>query len=162
MATGTLAIRLAHRGDLGAVDALMARSFPKLLRDDYPPSVRVLALPLISRANPVLLVSGRYYVAVTEGGKVVGAGGWSSHGGSAGQVRHLATDPDHLRRGIGRAILEQALLAASAAGLARLDCLATRTAVPFYRAMGFEALGPVEVPLAPGIVFPAERMARHM
>jgi hypothetical protein len=41
------------------------------------------------------------------------------------------------------------------------DCLATRTAVPFYRALGFAELGPAEVTLAPGIVFPAVRMARR-
>lgn len=156
----TLTLRVAGRRDLAAIDALMARSFPRLLKEDYPPSVRVLAVPLISRANPLLVASGRYYLVATAEGAVVGAGGWSATGGTAAHVRHLATDPAHLRRGIARAILERVLAACAAEGVSRLDCLATRTAVPFYAAMGFKAIGPVDVPLAPGIVFPAERMLR--
>ena len=47
-----------------------------------------------------------------------------------------------------------------AAGMRRLDCLATRAAVPFYAALGFQDQGGVDVPLRPGIVFPAIRMLR--
>lgn len=158
----TLAVRCAVPADLAAIDALLARSFPRLLKHDYPPSVRVLAVPRFARANPRLVASGRYYVAVTGEGSVIGAGGWSSRGGPAGEVRHVATDPDHLRRGAGRAILTRVFEAAGAADVRWLDCLATRTAVPFYTAMGFRALGPVEVPLAPAISFPAERMVREI
>jgi hypothetical protein len=39
-----------------------------------------------------------------------------------------------------------------------LDCLSSRTAVPFYQALGFRPIGMVEVPLAPAVVFPAMRM----
>ena len=46
------------------------------------------------------------------------------------------------------------------AGITRLECLSTRMAVPFYAALGFRVLGPVEVPLRPGIVFPAVAMIR--
>jgi hypothetical protein len=51
---------------------------------------------------------------------------------------------------------------AAEAGVRRLDCLSTRTAAPFYAALGFVALGPVEVALRPGIAFPAVRMERAM
>ena len=49
---------------------------------------------------------------------------------------------------------------AKAAGVTRIVCLATWTAVPFYRALGFEAFGPVVIALRPGIEFPAVRMGR--
>jgi hypothetical protein len=39
---------------------------------------------------------------------------------------------------------------------------ATRTAVPFYRAMGFEERAEIEVLLRPGIGFPAVEMARGL
>lgn len=64
------------------------------------------------------------------------------------------------RRGIGTAILRRSLAAAVREGVAGLYCLSTRTAVPFYAAMGFRAAGEVAIPLAPGIVFPAVRMLR--
>ena len=42
------------------------------------------------------------------------------------------------------------------------DCLSTRTAVPFYAAVGFSLVGPVEVPIVPGMRFPALRMQRRI
>jgi hypothetical protein len=47
---------------------------------------------------------------------------------------------------------------AQGAGMQWLNCLSTRTAVPFYAALGFRPLHEAEVTLAPGIVFPVLRM----
>lgn len=58
--------------------------------------------------------------------------------------------------------MERLLEHARDRGMRMLLCQSTRTAVPFYRAMGFVALGPVSVELRPGIVFPAEAMARPL
>jgi GNAT superfamily N-acetyltransferase len=164
-----LTIRPATRADLGAVDALLAHSYPRLLAADYPPSVLVTALPLIARARPELLVSGTYWLAVDAAGIVVGAGGWTrspSDGGKGhpgiGHVRHVVTRAGRVREGIGRALMTRVMAQAAGAGVARLDCLSTRTAVPFYTALGFRALGPVEVSLRPGIGFPAVRMVREV
>ncbi|MCU9848783.1 GNAT family N-acetyltransferase [Defluviimonas sp. WL0024] len=158
-------IRTAGPADLAAVDALLARSYPRLLAPDYPPSALVLALPLLARAQPALLASGRYYLAEAPDGQVIGAGGWSraapgsgETGPGLGHVRHLVTDHRHLRRGIARAILERVFAEARAGGVRELDCLSTRTAVPFYAAVGFERLEEVTVALRPGIDFPAVRM----
>jgi GNAT superfamily N-acetyltransferase len=160
-----LTLRVAPPGDLAGVDALLARSYPRLLAADYPPSVLVTALPLISRARPDLLASGTYWVAIVAGGGIVGAGGWTAgapDGAGArpavGHVRHVVTDSRQVRRGIGRALMGRAMAQAAEAGMQRLDCLSTRTAVPFYAALGFVTLGPVEVALRPGIAFPAVRM----
>lgn len=73
-----LTIRTARFSDLSAVDLLLARSHPRLLAADYPPSVMVTALPIISRARPELLASGRYYLAFGGTGQLLGAGGWSA------------------------------------------------------------------------------------
>ncbi len=171
----TITIRIAQRADLAAVDTLLARSYPKLLSADYPPSVIVTALPIISRARPELLASGRYYLAFSEAGQLLGAGGWSAGApgpsdhpvgqvpvGRVGHVRHLATDPGAVRQGVARALMQVVFTAASAAGVTQMECLSTRTAVPFYEAVGFRVLGPVEVPLRAGIVFPAVQMIRDM
>lgn len=153
-----ISFRIARWGDLTGVDALLARAYPRLLKADYPASVLVTALPIISRARPELVVSGSYWVAVL-GAEIVGAGGWSP-GGSAGfgEVRHLVTDDRQVRRGIARGLMGRAMAQAKAAGVRRLECLSSRTAVPFYAAIGFAVLGEVEVPLRAGIGFPAVRM----
>ncbi|MCU0911240.1 MAG: GNAT family N-acetyltransferase [Rhodobacteraceae bacterium] len=164
MAGTVLTLRTATVADIGAVDSLLARSYPRLLKADYPPSVMVTAVPLISRARPDLVASGRYYLAEDADGRLLGAGGWSIRGGLRGvaEVRHLATDPGALRKGIARRIVGSVLDAARDAGLVRIGCLSSRTAVPFYEAMGFRAAGSAEVTLAAGIVFPAVRMFRML
>ena len=159
-----ISFRIAGSGDLAGVDALLARAYPRLLKPDYPASVLVMALPIISRARPELVVSGSYWVAV-QGAEIVGAGGCTPGApgdGRAvdglGHVRHVVTDDRRLRSGIGRGLMQRAMAQARAAGITRLDCLSTRTAVPFYAFLGFQASGEVEVPLRPGIGFPAVRM----
>jgi GNAT superfamily N-acetyltransferase len=157
-----LTIRATRASDMAAVDSLLAQSYPVLLKADYAPSVLVTALPIISRARPELLTCGTYYLAETPACEVVGAGGWTPRQNAPGEaeIRHVVTHPNHARQGIGRAIFERIFADAAQAGITRYHCLATRTAVPFYRALGFAVIGPVDVPLAPGIGFPAIEMHR--
>jgi N-acetylglutamate synthase-like GNAT family acetyltransferase len=165
----TLTLRRARPDDLDQVDRLLRASYPRLLKADYPPSVMVLALPLISKARPELLASGRYFIVEGADGAILGAGGWSLSSPldgrgieQAAQVRHVATHPDHLRQGIGRAILGEVVVDCLRHGLRWLDCLSTRTAVPFYERLGFRMVQPMDVNLGPGIRFPALRMLRQI
>ena len=163
-----ITIGTAIRGDIGAVDALLARAYPRLLKADYPPSILVTAIPLISRAQPALVACGTYYVAEREG-RIVGAGGWTASGPGGGSrepsranVRHVVTDDREVRQGIGRAILTRVIESAGTAGMTWIHCLSTRTAVPFYKVMGFDPLGETVVPLGPGVAFPAIAMRRDL
>ncbi|MEX0286109.1 MAG: GNAT family N-acetyltransferase [Paracoccaceae bacterium] len=158
-----LCVRVAQSSDLAQVDALLARAYPRLLKPDYPPSVLVTALPLISRAQPGLVNSGTYYVAeLGKDAPIVGAGGWSRDRSDTtiGHIRHIVSDDRHVRKGVARALLTQVFKVAAGQGVHCLHCQATRTAVPFYIAMGFETVGPIDVPLRPGISFPAVFMTR--
>lgn len=157
-------IDVATAQDIPAVDALFARSYPSLLKHDYAPSMLVLALPRISRAQPALISSGTYYL-VRRNDAVVGAGGWTIAAPGDGQIkrgvghiRHVATDPDATRQGVGRALMAHIIDHTKNQGLRYLECLSTRTAVPFYEAMGFAVRAKVTVPLAPGIDFPSVEM----
>ncbi|MEO1307846.1 MAG: GNAT family N-acetyltransferase, partial [Pseudomonadota bacterium] len=124
-------IRVSTARDMAAVDALLSRSYPALIKADYPPSLLVTAVPLLSRAKPELLTSGSYYVAETGDGAIVGAGGWTRHRRQRGgaDIRHVVTDHRMARRGIGRALLSRAMADAEAVGITLFDCMATRTAV---------------------------------
>jgi len=163
-----LVIRPSARADLSALDALYARAYPKLLRGFYPPSVLVTALPIISRVQPALVASGTYFVAELDG-RIVGAGGWTpARPGSGrrdpgrGNIRHVVTDDRMVRRGIGRRLVTHVIADARAAGCSWLHCLSTRTAVPFYAALGFDRLGEVTVPLGGSVPFPAVEMRRDL
>ena len=164
-----ITIRPTTARDLPRVDALLQASYPTLLKPDYAPSVLVTALPLIARANPALLRSGSYYLAEDADGHALAAGGWSHTGPQGGvgprdlgHVRHVVTHPDAARRGLAAAILSRVFLDARAAGLTWMLAMSTRTAVPFYRAMGFEDRAEVEIMLRPGVAFPAVEMARGL
>ncbi|WP_424965022.1 GNAT family N-acetyltransferase [Dinoroseobacter sp. S375] len=157
--------RVATARDVAAVDALLARSYPVLLKPDYPPSVLVTILPLISRAQPSLVTCGTYHV-VEEGGTILAAGGWTRgapRGGAVtpglGHIRHVVTDHTRTREGLGRRLMGDIMSEARAAGMGRLEALSTLTAEPFYAAMGFEAREAVDVPIGPaGLPFRAVRM----
>lgn len=68
-------VRATTCDDLAAVDALLARPYPKLLKPDCSPSVLGTGLPLISRVQPALRKSSTYYLVETDGGRLLGAGG---------------------------------------------------------------------------------------
>ena len=162
-------IRPSGKEDLAAIDGLLARSYPALLKADYPPSVLVLALPLISRANPNLVTCGTYFVAETDDGAIIAAGGWTREGPQAhaglagtGHIRHVVTDHTRTRQGVGRALMTRVLETARDAGLRHLKCQSTLTAVPFYEACGFQVVGEITISLRPGIDFPAIAMQRSI
>ncbi len=164
-----ITLRIARQADIGALDRLFQRSYSRLLAADYPPSVLVTAVPVIARAQPALVASGQFYVVEDGEGRVLGAGGWSlqAPGGhpatsGTGHVRHVATDPDAVRRGVGRLLLEHIVQAARASDVSTLHCQSTLTAEPFYRSLGFEPQGRMTVPLRGGIGFPAVFMIRRL
>ncbi|RUS59371.1 GNAT family N-acetyltransferase [Pseudorhodobacter sp. E13] len=159
-----LSLRPATPADQAAVDGLLARSYPALLAASYAPELLSVALPRITRARPELLACGTYWLAL-RGDRVVGAGGWTQNDPSAketdpemGHIRHVATDPDCLRLGIARSLMQRVMDEARAAGMQRLGCLSTLTAVPFYQAMGFAVLAAEDVQLPGGTLFPSVRM----
>nr|WP_239029982.1 GNAT family N-acetyltransferase [Nereida sp. MMG025] len=163
-------VRVAQADDIARVDALLARAYPRLLKADYAPSVMVTALPIISRARPELVSCGTFYV-VEKGDQLFGAGGWTRRGDPAGfaggdatvgDIRHVVTDDRHVRRGVGRALMGHILAQARAGGVRRMMCWSTLTAVPFYTAMGFDVLGPKDVTLKGGVVFPSVEMQQML
>lgn len=168
MTTPTLTIRTAAADDLAGIDAMLASSYPRLLRRDYAPSVLVTVVPVMARAQPQLVSSGRYLVAEVDG-RLVGAGGWSlapPPGGRPGRrrahVRHVVTDYRAVRTGVGRRLMAAVMDAARTEGVRGMECLSTLTAVPFYVACGFSEVARLDLPIVPGIPFEAVRMVRAL
>ncbi len=161
-------VRSATANDIAGIDALLARSYPVILKADYAPSVLVTAIPLISKAQPRLVTSGTYFVVLDVDGEMVGAGGWTrgAPGGASGMqqgvahIRHVVTDHRRLRQGIGLRLMRHIFETARADGVEQLECFSTLTAVPFYAACGFLELGAMTVSLRAGIDFPAVHMRR--
>ena len=162
-----LTVRIASPEDEAAVSRLLEASYPVLMRDGYDDAVLAAVLPLMTRANPALLACGTFYLAAEDDGRLVGCGGWTRERPGSGEIapelahiRHFATHPAWLRRRVGHVLFDRCADHARAAGIRRLECYASLNAVDFYAALGFAPVRPMEVPMGPGLQFPALLMAR--
>lgn len=80
---------------------------------------------------------------VWDGEALAGMGALKALGGGAGEIKSMRTHPDHLRRGVGAAMLEHIVATARARGYGRLsletgDGPAFEAALSLYRRYGFE------------------------
>jgi len=161
-----IAIRIAEPDDHEAISALFAASYGTLMGGAYEPATLEAALPLITRANPLLLASGSFFVA-QAGDAMVGCGGWTrvrpGRGDvepGLGHVRHFATHPSHTGLGIGRALYRACESQALAAGVGRFECYASLNAEGFYAALGFATVKRITVPVSHSVRVPAVHMTR--
>jgi N-acetylglutamate synthase-like GNAT family acetyltransferase len=155
--------------DADAVTAVLTASYTRLLTAGYDSDILNRALPFMTRANPTLLQSGTYYVAESEPGRLVGCGGWTMARPGSGDVvegeahiRHFATHPEWVGRGIGKSLLARCFCDAAALGIHKLHCFSTLNAERFYGASGFETIGPIDVPMGHSLTFPSVLMVREL
>jgi GNAT superfamily N-acetyltransferase len=162
-------IRVARPADSEAISALLAASYSSLLAAHYDSNTLGRGLPFMTAANPTLLASGTYYVAEGEAGNLVGCGGWTTARPGSGEViegeahiRHFATHPEWVRRGVGASLLARCFRDARLLGIRKLHCFSTWNAERFYRAFGFDTVGPIDVPMGPSLTFPGVLMSREL
>lgn len=164
MSARAVTIRIATLDDLDVLDDLIRRSYATLDDGSYDRDRIAAAMPAISRANPKLLASGTYFVAEVDG-EAAACGGWSrlkpgtteSEEGVA-HIRHFATHPAHLRKGIARAVLERCIADAASADALRVKSQSTLPAEAFYASAGFVRQGLRDAEVAPGIHLPVVDM----
>jgi GNAT superfamily N-acetyltransferase len=162
-------IRVASPADADAVSAVLAASYTSLLAGHYESGALSRALPYMTRANPMLLASGTYYVAESQAGEIAGCGGWTAARPGTGEIaqgeahiRHVATHPAWAKRGVGALLMGRCFDEARQHGVRKLHCFSTLNAVAFYRACGFETVGPIEVALVPNLTLPSVPMSRAL
>ncbi len=167
-----LTIRLALHDDESAIAELMALAIEQLQQGYLKPE-QIEASKGGMGLDAMLIADGTYFV-VEAGQALAGCGGWSRratlYGGnhSAGRdprlldpsserarIRAMYTHPDHVRKGVGRLILETSEGAARAEGFTELEMAATMAGKPFYLRCGYEVEsewedtnGPIAFPLA--------------
>jgi GNAT superfamily N-acetyltransferase len=168
MDVSTLTIRPASESDRSVLEDLIADCYATVYPGWYEEETLEEALPAMLRIDPALLGSGRYLLA-RAGNVIAGCGGWSANAPGktpnddlTGHIRHFATRPDAMGKGIGGAILERCIAEAAASGMARLKCFSSLAAEGFYSRHGFEKLDNVNVMLGSGAYFPAVLMERAL
>lgn len=108
------------------------------MRDSSPPG-HSFALDLSALRAPGVTVWSAW-----RGDAIAGVGALKQLGGGAAEIKSMRTHRDHLRRGVGAAILETIIADARRRGLTRLS-LETGSGPPFeaalamYRARGFRS-----------------------
>ena len=157
-----ITIRAATPADEAMLSELLAASYAQLA--GYDPHGLANALPLMSHANPKLLASGTYYIAQI-GRAAAGCGGWTKEKPGTGEVvegvghiRHFATHPAWLRRGVARRLLQHCIDEARRLRMCTMMSQSTLPAEAFYAAAGFRRLGVIDVEMGPGIILPAVEM----
>jgi GNAT superfamily N-acetyltransferase len=100
----------------------------------------------------VLIGAGAFFTA-ERGGQSLGVGGWSpdSLEPELAWLRYVFVDPDHVREGIGRRLVERAERSAIAAGRRRFDVWSSFNAEPFYAALGYRRVRRVRWPVSTGL-----------
>ncbi len=153
-------LRTAKLSDATAVTTLLERAYPTLMAASYDAAVLVLALPSMTKSNPILLASETYYV-VEDNGRLVGCGGWTPGKPGTGEaepgvahLRHFASDPDQARQGIGRLIYNQCATDANDRGATRFQVFAALNAESFYERLGLRRIRVINLAMGPGITFP--------
>ena len=161
------AVRLANEADAERVGSVLRSAYARFDLPGHDRDRLTGALAAITAPPLPLLRSGRYFVAEREG-ELIACGGWSpdpppSVAGrpGVGHLRHFATRADWTGRGVGRSLHAASERQALAEGTRRLDVVSTPDAVRFYRGLGFEPLGPIDIPIA-GFAMPAIYMSRRV
>ena len=174
-----LQLRLATVADEPVMRELMNRAIAELLKP-YLPRDGVTASFEIMGLDSQLIADGTYF-AVTGNGRIVGCGGWSRRatlfGGdhTAGRnaallnpkteparVRAMYTDPAHVRRGIGRMVLDACEEAARAEGFSSVELAATLAGEPLYRACGYDVIERFTSRTSAGVEVPLLRMGKRL
>lgn len=174
-------LRLATPADVPAIGGLIAESVRGLSAGYYTPAQVESALRHVLGPDTQLIADRTYYVAETEAGELVAAGGWGKrrtlHGGDqskagddplldpatdAARIRAFFVHPAWARRGLGRMLFDRCAADAAAAGFRTLELNATLPGVPLYLALGFEPGERSEVVLPDGQVLGVVHMTRDM
>lgn len=160
-----LSIVPAGEADRSVLEDLIADCYATVYPGWYEQETLEAALPSMLRLDPALLASGRYLMA-RHGNVVAGCGGWSAaRPGSGsiepgtGHIRHFATRPGLMGKGVGGAILERCAAEAAASGIRRLACFSSLAAEQFYARHGFAKRDDVSVMIGEA-AFPAVLMER--
>ncbi len=124
--------RTATPDDADRIEELLEASYSTLMTASYDRTVLDMALPLMTRANPALLRSGRYYVCQVAEGDIIGCGGWSLERPGTGlvepslaHIRHFATHPARIGMGVGRALYQRCESDARSVDVDRFECYAS-------------------------------------
>ncbi|MBV9335390.1 MAG: GNAT family N-acetyltransferase [Solirubrobacterales bacterium] len=145
-------IRQARATEAPALEALQRRSSDvwEAYREQLAAHPDAIELP-----QP-FVDNGWVRVAVDADEKPIGFSAVIPTDGPAHDLDGLFVEPEHMGRGVGRALVEDAAARAADGGAKCLEVI-TGPAQGFYERVGFDLVGPAETRFGPAV-----RMRRHL
>jgi ribosomal protein S18 acetylase RimI-like enzyme len=104
----------------------------------------LLARPDLFGVSPAALEAGHVRV-VRRDGRILGFATLLPAANGTGELDDIFVDPDHMRRGIGRALMADVMARARTQGIRRIEVDANPGALAFYEAVGFAVMGRKEM-----------------
>lgn len=173
-------VRKATLADREAIAELIAASTRQLSRDHYGDAQIEGALASVFGVDSDLIHDGTYFVA-DQDGTLIGCGGWSQrkrlYGGDQfanrtpeyldpavdpAKIRAFFVHPEHARKGVARAILNNCEREASEHGFRALELLSTLPGIEFYEACGYSRNGNFDLELDDGVKLPFVPMRKSL
>src|SRR4051794_33417155 len=139
-----MTIRPARVSERGALERLQRRSsmHQPMYRAQLAADPEAIELPVEQ------IVTGLVRVAEQDG-VVVGFAVLLERSGDACELDGLFVEPDRMRAGVGRRLVEDAKRIARERGATRIDVVANPQAVAFYEAVGFQPAGEAQTRFGP-------------
>jgi ribosomal protein S18 acetylase RimI-like enzyme len=98
-----------------------------------------------------LAASGRALVATSTDGTIVGFASTRPTGSGVAELDDLFVDPEWMRRGVARALMQSIGARAPDEGVIRVEVTANEHALDFYRAVGFVIDGRADTEFGSGL-----------
>jgi ribosomal protein S18 acetylase RimI-like enzyme len=144
MSARATSIRFAEPAERRALEELQRRSsmHDPMYREQLAAEPGVFSLPVEQ------IEAGHVRVAEQEG-ILVGFSVLLARSGDACELDGLFVEPERMRGGVGRQLVDDAVRIARERGAARIDVVANPQAVAFYEAVGFVRTGEAETRFGP-------------
>lgn len=141
----TFVLRNARPEDMARLSDVFRRS--SLSNENDRP--KLLAHPEFLQLSDLPVTQGRARAAVSDG-VITGFATWLPDG-DAVELEDLFVDPDWMRRGIGRALVQDVARIARSRAARRIELTANDDARSFYLKAGFVVRGYVQTSFGPGL-----------
>jgi N-acetylglutamate synthase-like GNAT family acetyltransferase len=129
-------IRPAHLAERETLERLQRRSSMH-----QPMYLAQLAAHPDAIELPADQITAGHVRVAEQGGVVVGFAVLLERSGDVCELAGLFVEPERMRGGVGRRLVEDAIVLARARNATRIDVVANPQAVAFYEAVGFVAAG---------------------
>ncbi len=173
--------RKAKISDVLELEELIVKSSKGINNSYYSEKEINAALGTVWVLDEQLIKDGTYWVVENFNGKIIGCGGWSKRkrlfgkqelinvemnmlipGGDSAKIRAFFVDPDYVRKGIGKKLLDICEQEAKDSGYTSLELVATLSGEKLYKVKGYVELKRQDIETEIGVFSEGVTMGKQL